>query len=549
MRPNYCLLLLVSLLYFTHFTHAQGIEIDAVNPVTSTTVGETDTLQLTVSNYLTVDTVAVDLVALCMDCTLSEQAVVVPAGEVAQVALYFTPRHNIDYPVYVFAVPQNGLGTDAAGALVSVDLKEAYYSSTQNLWEEDLKQELKKIISSPYVNKGYNGARDEMYMQIDNQRVNGQGATTNTLECVYTGTTITGYTSRSAAQNQGFNTEHTYPQGTFNSNEPMRADLHHLFPTTVSSNSERANKPFGIVNNPSWQVGGSKSNSTTFEPRDKQKGPAARAMLYFLVRYQNYQGYVGAADQTVLKNWTLQYPPSTAEQNRNDAIQAVQRNRNPFTDYPQWVERISNFRSNSGTYEKVSCVALPDTLYVTGTDQVSGFSRPLAVGNDGTAPYTLSVITRDFSGGAVATIQTGRLNNELLPGEVGMVDLSFGVGQLSDTGYVDIINSLSPAEPTTIVVIAQPGPLVDPTAIAPMHTSGVTLYPNPVADVLRWQAPEAIKMDRYVVTNTLGQVVYTGSLTNEQQVSTTALSAGYYCLQLYPANQAAPVVLPFIKRQ
>lgn len=548
MRHFYRALLFLSLIVSPYFSTAQGIEIDAVNPVTAGVVGQSDTLVYTVSNYIVQSPVVVDLTAVCMDCQLSQDTVHVPFSQSRQVELYFTPRHNINYPVVVFTSPRNGLGSDAAGALIAVSFDNPYYSSTQNLWEEDLKQELKSIISSPYVNKGYSGARDEMYMVIDNQKVNGQGASTNTLECVYTGTTVTGYSSRTAAQNQGFNTEHTFPQGTFNSNEPMRADLHHLFPTTVSSNGERGNKAFGIVSNPTWQVGGSKSNSSTFEPRDQQKGPAARAMLYFLVRYQNYQGYVGASDQTVLKNWALQYLPTAVEKRRNDDIEAVQRNRNPFVDYPQLIERISNFRGNSGTHEVVSCTALPDTLFVTGTDKASGFSRQLAFANDGTTTYTLSVATREFSGGALATVQTGTANQELAPGEVGLIDLSFGVTHQVDTGYVEITNSGSPNDPTTIVVIAQPGPLVIVGTTQPTPPR-LSLYPNPVTDQLHWQEPVGTQFSKARVVNAMGQVVLQQELQGQQQLWVSHLPAGWYGLQLIAETGQVVVRQSFLKSQ
>lgn len=548
MRHFHRTLLFLSLLIFPLISAGQGIEIDAVNQLSAGLVGQSDTLELTISNYLGLDTATVDLVALCMDCRLSVDSVIVPNGETRAIALYFTPRHNIDYPVFVVTIPRNGLGSDAAGALIPVDFQEAYYGSTQNLWEEDLKQELQSIISSPYVNKGYNGARDDMFMTIDNQKVNGQGASTNTLACVYTGTTVTGYSSRTVAQNQGFNTEHTFPQGTFNSNEPMRADLHHLFPTTVSSNSERGNKPFGIVNNPTWQVGGSKSNNSTFEPRDPHKGPAARAMLYFLVRYQNYQGYVGASEQSVLKNWALQYAPTPVEKRRNNDIEGVQRNRNPFVDYPQLVERISNFRSNSGTYKKVSCTALPDTLYVTGTDKVNGFSRLLAVANDGTETYNLTVTAYGFSGGAIATVQTGRLNAALAPGEAGIVDLSFSVSQSIDTGYVDVINSLVPNDPTTIVVIARPGPLVDPLLVKPPTLPNVRLSPNPVSHILSWHTKPELRFSKFRVINSMGQLAMQGITPNTRQIEVSNLARGCYWLQLIPEEGQMPVTLSFVRQ-
>ena len=67
-----------------------------------------------------------------------------------------------------------------------------------------------------------------MYSSIDN--VNGQ------IIGVYTGYTITS-NNRSDAFNKGINTEHVWPQGLFDKDEPMRGDIHHLFPTRIEANS------------------------------------------------------------------------------------------------------------------------------------------------------------------------------------------------------------------------------------------------------------------------------------------------------------------------
>lgn len=191
--------------------------------------------------------------------------------------VYFEPEQNIFHNSemvifysnrsYPFVMPASG-----REQILSIDLigqgrfPNSYYDTTENLSEEALKNALKFRTGVNYNNRGYNSARDFMYMTIDNQRTNGQGALTNTLECVYTGTTITGYANRSAAQTGSpqFNTEHTFPQGFFNSNDPMRSDIHHLFPTINTANSDRGNKPFGTVTNGSASGGGSFYNTTTY---------------------------------------------------------------------------------------------------------------------------------------------------------------------------------------------------------------------------------------------------------------------------------------------
>src|SRR6185295_4028554 len=186
------------------------------------------------------------------------------------------------------------------------------------------------VTGNGYISLGYNLARDSMFMWFDNKKTNGQGASQNTLECIYTGREAIGYTSRSDCQtNFSFNTEHTFPQSLFASNEPMRSDLHHLFPTDDASNNERADNPFGIVTNATWSVGGSKSNRSIFEPRDQQKGATARAMMYFVLRYQNYNSFF-TSQESILRTWHQNFPNTQIERTRNDDIYGMQHNRNPF---------------------------------------------------------------------------------------------------------------------------------------------------------------------------------------------------------------------------
>ena len=41
-------------------------------------------------------------------------------------------------------------------------------------------------------------------------------------------------------------------------------------------------------------------------------------------------------DQAVLKQWNTQFPPSNLEISRNDYIDSLQKNRNPFVDHPEY---------------------------------------------------------------------------------------------------------------------------------------------------------------------------------------------------------------------
>jgi endonuclease G len=78
------------------------------------------------------------------------------------------------------------------------------------------------------------------------------------------------------------------PQSWFGKPEPMRGDLHHLFACEARCNSFRGNTPYGEADFPELQevvrTDCGKSESNRVEPAHG-KGPAARAVFYFLLRY------------------------------------------------------------------------------------------------------------------------------------------------------------------------------------------------------------------------------------------------------------------------
>ena len=144
------------------------------------------------------------------------------------------------------------------------------------------------------------------------------------------------------------NVEHTWPQSHFdgwanehavgeNVKKALRGDLHNLFPTAEVLNTDRANKPFAEIGDcPSGQ---SCSRDDAFEPLDAQKGDAARATFYMAVRY----GFAVPDEmEKTLRSWDALDPPDASEIRRNDAIAAVQGNRNPFIDQPGLVARLGD---------------------------------------------------------------------------------------------------------------------------------------------------------------------------------------------------------------
>ena len=149
-----------------------------------------------------------------------------------------------------------------------------------------------------------------------------------------------------------FNCEHVVPQSWFTKQEPMRGDLHHLFACETRCNSFRSNTPYDEFGDfPGPTAAGpaldvvrndcGKSAANRFEPAHR-KGPAARAVFYFLLRYP---GVVEADEmpperRQVLVAWHEEEPVTEWERHRNAAVAERQGNRNPFIDHPELARRL-----------------------------------------------------------------------------------------------------------------------------------------------------------------------------------------------------------------
>lgn len=171
-----------------------------------------------------------------------------------------------------------------------------------------------------------------------------------------------------------YNREHSLPKSWFSEATPAYYDLGHIVPTDGYVNNQRANYIFGECANGTRLVNGNyhgtgklgastfegyTSVGTVFEPDDQYKGDFARMYMYMVVRYQKYntegislaksdgakmfnttdENY-GFTDYSValLMKWHRMDPVSQKEIDRNNGMEEVQGNRNPFIDYPYVAE-------------------------------------------------------------------------------------------------------------------------------------------------------------------------------------------------------------------
>ena len=278
-------------------------------------------------------------------------------------------------------------------ALATAKYPETIYAFSQGLYDESLKTAIRTYASTGYISLGYDIARDNMFATIDKYLTN------DTIECVYIGRKIRAI-NRTEAQNQNFNTEHTYPQSFFSESEPMKSDLFHLYATDATPNNYRANYPFGIVvSNITYENGGSKlgqnsAGTIVFEPRDLHKGNVARSLFYFCVKYNSVSpgGFMTFVQENVLRQWNLLDTVDNNERLRNSRIAVLQHVRNIFIDHPEIIDRIASTFSvvNTTPLPKVSAAPFNVVYDTLASNDTSSYY--IALMNYGKAALTVNSV-------------------------------------------------------------------------------------------------------------------------------------------------------------
>ncbi len=447
----------------------------------------------------------------------------------------FSPRHNIFHNSEMVIVNDGLMGYLNVDLVGQGKYSDTYYDSSENYSEEALKSALHNLTGVGYVALGYNIGRDSMFMYVDNKRVNGQGAAQNTIECIYTGREAIGYTDRTDCQtNFSFNTEHTFPQSFFNSLEPMKSDLHHLFPTDDVANNYRGDNPFGIVTGATlWAVGGSKATNSLFEPRDAQKGVAARALMYFVLRYQNYSNFLNS-QESILRTWHHDFPVTQIEKVRNDNINLVQHNRNPFVDYPQFIERINSLSSNSVAPVIKSIDLTEDTIVYGFVQQGTPVVFHYVIVNNGNAAVQFS----NFSlSQAELTFQSGGSNTTLAPGEALALDIKL-ITTNSDSIHAFLnFNTDDPGHQSVAVPVYANDSVLN--GIAELEEEEVTIFPNPAVNELKIKRHH-LQVNQIRIYDSIGRIAGEFVIKDKSEEITLNISdlqEGIYFIGIYEGEK------------
>ncbi len=256
----------------------------------------------------------------------------VGGGEVAQAK--YTQAYDAEYTGNYY----DGLNTDLRG--------------------DNFRDKLASLITSTHKKETtYDGLKriyDDSDVDLDGK---------SGMKLFYTGTVVKSYSS------YGANREHVWPKNggkAFPASSKCGSDAHHLRPCDQQLNSTRGSYSFGEVAQTAGNIV-KQDGSTTYDnlcyksgsffyPGVGYRGATARILMYVQTRWGNDYNltFVDGSgnnktigDFDTLYKWHLEEPPTREEIYRNNCVAAIQGNRNPFIDHPEYAYYIY---SEAGSY-------------------------------------------------------------------------------------------------------------------------------------------------------------------------------------------------------
>lgn len=265
------------------------------------------------------------------------------------------------------------------------------------------------------------------------------------------------------------NIEHCLPKSWWGGDvNDAYKDLYHLNPSDQRANGQKSNYPPGHVQyGDKFDNGSFRMDSKTksqygfmcFEPEAQYRGDFARAYFYIATAYEDFTWASGttpfdaslAMDNDsylefkpwliqVLLDWHRADPVSDKERCRADRISDIQKNRNPFIDYPELVEYIwGNKQGQAVDLATLTCAfqsgVCPEPIIPTPDPQqydtlinlpATTKTNIQALSGTITASVNSGVATNAYSGNSSCVMGTGSTGGEI----------TFSGIQLSDTAVL-----------------------------------------------------------------------------------------------------------------
>ena len=260
---------------------------------------------------------------------------------------------------------------------------EDYYQGTQGLNGQQLKAKLHSIIDGQkplrYTQSGNTDWYDGEKMDVWEALVYTDSACPEDIpRCGYIQLLYLDQTrhidqaNRGKSSHDSWDREHVWPKsrGFKKQSQDGYTDLHHLRPADRNINGAHSNYGFGMggkmiydkrADNSRYPSGNYlNKQQASFEPSDRAKGQVARMIFYMAVRYeksdnqspenmpdliltkgnQKQSGQPSIGDLCTLLTWHREFPVSDFEKRRNNRVQQLQGNRNPFIDHAEFADTI-----------------------------------------------------------------------------------------------------------------------------------------------------------------------------------------------------------------
>lgn len=341
-----------------------------------------------------------------------------------------------------FAISSWGTPLDPTYDNVNSTAPTDYYATLEGLADEELRQAMQNIIANEEI------VRTQTYADIIDilKEADQNPENNNQVWLVYTEQGRAKLDFQTTSDSDGkWNREHTYPRsrgGFYSIEEDDFADGREIFIKTNADSLRHGNSDAHALR----AVDGGENSSRGNQYYGEYTGPAgtagsfygdvARSVLYMAIRYNGLAVVNGFPDQSTegqlgdletLLNWHRNDPPDDFEMNRNNVIYTWQYNRNPFIDYPEFVEHIwgnkqgepwsANLSLSTNRLPKITLYPNPTTNYF----KITGLPAPGTVtiySLDGRLLYQEKIVNEEpintslTSGTYLIEIQTK--NNRLL---------------------------------------------------------------------------------------------------------------------------------------
>jgi endonuclease I len=258
-----------------------------------------------------------------------------------------------------------------------------YYDGTEGLTGEALKTKLHSIIDGQkalkYTQSGNTDWYDGEKMDVWEALVYTDSACPDEIpkcglvQLLYLDDVRTlDQANRGKSKDDAWDREHVWPKsrGFKKQSQDGYTDLHHLRPADRNINSAHSNYGYGMGGDPVYDELADNSKvlsgayrdkaNESFEPTDRAKGQIARMVFYMATRYEygddtspenmpdliitkgnkRQSGKPTIGDLCTLVEWNEAFPVTAFEKRRNDRVEEIQGNRNPFIDHPEFVGGI-----------------------------------------------------------------------------------------------------------------------------------------------------------------------------------------------------------------